>query len=297
MTDIESFALITSILLCVGIAVAIGFLVYLLFSYKIRLIQGGLDDKKIKKQYDEDHSKGAKAMKVAGIVVNAVLGIFFASCFASSIYVNVFHFDEPVLGVSPKVVMSGSMSEKNENATYLVENNLNDQFQVYDIVFLEPLPGEYELQKYDIVVYSYDDTMIIHRIINIEEPTPEHPNERWFQLRGDANPRPDSRPVTYSQMRGIYRGNRIRFAGLFVSFFQSPLGYLSIGVVAAYLIVWPLAEKKYDIAVYSRLVEIGYAKPEELEILLAKKKRKTKKKPAPEGKAEKPDGANPGGEG
>lgn len=277
MTGIELFSTILTIVICVIVAIAIGILVYSLFKAKIRLIAGGLDDEKIKKSYDEDHSKSAKYYKIGGVVVNTILGVLFTGLFATSIYVNVFAFNEPVSFASPKVVMSGSMSEKNENATYLVENNLNDQFQVYDIVIVQPLPGEYELQKYDIVVYSIDDTSIIHRIINIEEPNSEHPDCRWFQLRGDANPRADSKPVTYSQMKGIYRGERIRYCGLFVAFFQSPLGYLTFVIVAAYLLISPMAERKYDIAVYSRLVEIGYAKPEELEALKSKKKAKKEK--------------------
>ncbi len=276
MTGIELFSTILLVFVCIFVALAIGYLVYLLFKTKTRLIAGGLDDAKCKKHYDEDHAKSATFYKVAGVFVNTLIGVLFTGLFAYSVYVNVIAFDEPISLASPKVVMSGSMSEKHKDATYLVKNNLNDQFQVYDIVILEKLPDEFELKQYDIVVYTIEDTQVIHRIINIEEPTAEHPGHRWFQLRGDANPRADSKPVIYSQMKGIYRGNRIQYVGLFVAFFQSALGYLTFAIILTYLFISPFAERKYEIVIYTRLAEIGYIEQEELEALKYHTKYKKK---------------------
>ena len=72
------------------------------------------------------------------------------------------------------------MSTKNEKNEYLFENDLNDQFDMFDIVITQPLPDEEELQLYDIVVYERDDMLVIHRIVEIEEPNEKH-SERYLQ--------------------------------------------------------------------------------------------------------------------
>ena len=108
-----------------------------------------------------------------------------------------------------QVVCSESMSEKHSKNTYLRKNNLNDQFDMFDVIITYELPKESELKKYDIVVYEIDGTLVVHRIVNIEEPNEKHPNERHFLLQGDNVESPDKFPVKYSQMRGIYKGDKI----------------------------------------------------------------------------------------
>jgi hypothetical protein len=55
-----------------------------------------------------------------------------------------------------------------------------------DFIQTAKLPDEFDLKLYDIVVYEHEDAMIIHRIINIEEPNEDHPDHRHFTLRGDS---------------------------------------------------------------------------------------------------------------
>ena len=89
-----------------------------------------------------------------------------------------------------------------------------------------------------------DDVLVVHRIIEIEEPNEFHPNERHFRLQGDAVDSPDRFPVLYAQMRAIYSGDRIPFVGSFVLFMQSPAGYLCILLVAVALIAMPILNRK-----------------------------------------------------
>ena len=49
------------------------------------------------------------------------------------------------------VVASGSMSQKNDANNYLITNNLNNQFQTYDIIVLEKVENASDLNKYDII--------------------------------------------------------------------------------------------------------------------------------------------------
>ncbi len=135
--------------------------------------------------------------------------------------------------------------------------NLNDQLHTFDLIFTQELPGEFELELYDIVVYEYRGELIIHRVIGIEEPNASHPEHRHFLLRGDSVKWSDEFPVLYEQMRAIYKGNRIPFVGSFFAFMQSPAGYLCLLLVVFAMIATPLMEKKLKVATAARLKEIG----------------------------------------
>jgi len=182
-----------------------------------------------------------------------LLCAIFVTAFSFAIYIRATE-DRPANGIpSIKVVKSESMAEKYSGNTYLFDNDLNDQFQMFDIVVCRHLPAEDELKLYDIVVYKQDDIYIIHRIVGIEEPNENHPNERYFLLQGDAVEQHDKFPVLYSQMQGIYKGNRIPFIGSFVLFLQSPSGWLCVLLVIFSMIVTPIVEKKIKAATGKRI--------------------------------------------
>ncbi len=145
------------------------------------------------------------------------------------------------------------MQTKNEKNRYLFENHLDNQFATFDLIITRKLPAESELKLYDIVVYEKDGLLLVHRIVGIEEPNEKHPDERYFLLQGDAVSTPDVFPVKYSQMRGIYRNERIPFLGSFVWFMQSPAGYLCILLVVFAIICSPLMDKKVEKARAERL--------------------------------------------
>lgn len=170
-------------------------------------------------------------------------------------------FSDPTVKGSlavPRVVLSDSMSEKRETNGYLTENNLNDQFDTFDLILTHELPGEFELKLYDVVVYEYKGNFIIHRIIGIEEPNERHPDHRLFQLRGDAMRYSDEFAVEYSQMRSIYRGERVPFVGSFIFFLQSPIGSVCIALVILGFIVSPIVSAMIRSRQRRRLRIIGF---------------------------------------
>ncbi len=209
----------------------------------IRLIAHGAEDDKIKREYKKAQGKKRKCGAV-DCIVSVLCTVIFAVAFAFSVYVNMQqdkYFDNiPTL----KVVNSASMSKKHEKNTYLFENNLNDQFQTFDIIFTYKLPAEEDLQLYDIVVYEVDGALVVHRIVGISEPNEFHPNERHFLLQGDAVETPDRFPVRYNQMKAIYRGKRIPYIGSFVSFLQSPAGWMCMILIVVAIVATPILEKK-----------------------------------------------------
>ena len=65
------------------------------------------------------------------------------------------------------VVASGSMSRKDPVNDYLIENDLNNQFNTWDIIIIEAVNSDDDLKLYDVITFV-DSTgrNIIHRIIN-----------------------------------------------------------------------------------------------------------------------------------
>ena len=235
---------------------------------EIQAIRHGLNDRRIKEQYEiklacdrptpkqyyepslirEEYIVKKHENKTLTFLSKAftlVLCVVFAAVFAFSLYMKL-NEDRPANGIpSIKVVKSESMATKYSNNTYLDANNLNNQIQMFDIVICHHTPAEEDIKLYDIVVYEMEGgEQIIHRIVGIEEPNEKHPNERHFLLQGDAVETPDKFPVLYSQIKGIYTGTRIPFAGSFVLFLQSPAGWLCIILVIFAIFATPIIEKK-----------------------------------------------------
>lgn len=250
-SDVEIFilCLIVFVLSCIGF----GFLVSVIYKLELKCLAFGAFDEKIKASRDYKKKKIEKFVDVFGCVFSVVVVLAVAVAFAFSLYTYISRNDK--VGGSPaiKVVQSASMERKDENNKYLEENNLDDQIKMFDIVLIHELPGEFDLELYDIVVYqTVDDVLVIHRIVAIEEPNEEHPNERWFTFRGDNVQYSDKKPVLYSQMKGIYEGERVGYWGRVIIFFQSYAGYLCLGLVIFYLIVIPIFEKRIEKSIIAR---------------------------------------------
>lgn len=225
----------------------------------IRLIRGGLEDEKIKKEYYKTQCKcaGDCISEIVDKIVSVVFCAFFIVVFIFSLSLSL--SEEKMVGDVPvmRVVQSGSMSKKYEKNKYLFENNLDDQFQTFDIIVTEKLPDEMDLKLYDIVVYEVDEILVVHRIVKIEEPNSKHPDCRWFTLQGDNVQYPDKTPVLYSQMKAIYNGTHIPYIGSFVMFMQSPAGWLCILLIIGGSIAIPIVEKILNNEREKRLIALG----------------------------------------
>lgn len=247
----DTYILIVCLIVYAMLASLSVFVIVTFTKMTLRLIRHGAEDEKIKKEFRKACGKRKKCGTV-DCIVSAIFGVLFVGVFAFSLYVNIqgdkYHENIPTL----KVVNSGSMSKKFEGNEYLFENDLNDQFQTFDIIFTYALPDEANLELYDIVVYEVDDALLAHRIVGIEEPNEEHPDERYFVLQGDAVENPDRYPVRYSQMKAIYRGKRIPYVGSFVSFMQSPAGWMCVILIVLATIASPILEKKIEKAKAAR---------------------------------------------
>lgn len=244
MTQYEIYILILCLIVFVLLTTLSIVSITLITKMYLRLVRGGLEDENLIKEYEKaEKRKCSKFSKAVDITIAVFLCAILAFAFSGSIYINctqnVYFKDIPTY----RVVQTGSMAKKSDKNLYLWKNELHDQIQTFDLIATYQIPKEEDLKLYDIVVYEVDDILVVHRIVGIEEPNERH-SERYFLLQGDAVDAPDRFPVLYSQMRGIYRGEKIPFIGSFVLFMQSPAGWLCILLAVFAVIATPILEKK-----------------------------------------------------
>jgi hypothetical protein len=227
-------------------------MIWMLMRQSIRLIRVGAEDKRIYKEYIRSLRRGKKSGWFSKII--AVLFACVVACvFGFTMYLQMMEKEQVVDTPIMRVVYSESMSAKHEKNTYLVENNLNDQFSRFDLIVTHRLPAEEDLKLYDIVVYEVNKVLVVHRIVGIEEPNEKHPDHRLFQLQGDNVTYPDRDPVRYEQMRAIYRGKHVKYVGSCIIFLQSPAGYMCFLLLVIEMLASPLMEKRLRRAEKRRL--------------------------------------------
>lgn len=267
MTDYEIYVFLLCLIVFIVLTTLSVVCLSIITKLTLRLIRGGLEDASILKEHEKSlkHKKRTKYAKLADVIFSGVICLVFVVMLAGALIIR--GTENTCCGAIPtyRVVLTGSMAEKNDKNLYLWENKLDNQIQTFDLVRTEQLPGEMELKLYDIVVYEVDNVLLIHRIVGIEEPNERHPDCRFFLLQGDAVEAPDRFPVLYGQMRGIYRGERIPFIGSFILFMQSPAGWLCVLLIVAATIATPILDGVLKKARDKRLAILLEEAPEEEE--------------------------------
>ena len=197
-------------------------------------------------------SKKNKTLKIIGKVVSYLVFAIVIVIFGFTLYSRFSGNVMPFGNTSLVVIASGSMSEKNEENTYL--SSLNNQFNTYDIIEITKYDSQNDISLYDIVAFKNDEGVtIVHRIIDIEEVN----GEEVYITRGDANSVSDNGSqyddyLHYENIIGYYNGTRIQSLGIFVVFLQSNAGIITIVAIAYCLIMFDYYSNKYDEAVKNR---------------------------------------------
>ncbi len=243
MTAFDIYIFTLSLLIIVLLTVVSIAIVIIIMKLSCKLIQSGAEDDKILAEVNKTQSKSETIWKFIDKVVSLIFSVLFLIAFVLSTMVAC--TKEISMGQIPvfRVVNSDSMSKKHEKNDYLIENNLNDQFDTFDLIITYDVPEEKDLKLYDIVVYRYDDMLVVHRIVQIVH-TKE--NGTYYMLQGDNEPRVDVMPVYYDQMIAIYHGERIPFIGSFIKFMQSPAGWICIVLVIVAMFAGPYLDKKLE---------------------------------------------------
>ncbi len=269
MTRFEIYSLILCLIVFILLVGVFSYMLTIIIKQGLKHIKAGLEDEDILKEFNSDGKKVQnKFSKAFNLFLNGLFCIVFGAFFISSLYINctqnVYFENVPTY----RIVLTSSMEEKNSKNSYLFDNNLNNQISAFDLIATYKIPKEQDLKLYDIVLYEVDGIWVIHRIVGIEEPNQYHPNERHFLLQGDAVGSPDRFPVLYSQMKGIYKGEKIPFIGSFILFMQSPAGWMCILLVVVSIIALPILEKKIEKAKKQRLAFLYPAKELETETVI-----------------------------
>lgn len=255
MTDYEIYVFFLCLIVFVMLTALSIVCLTIITRLSLRLINHGVEDEKILEEYRKKQGKKStgRVAKILDYSVSGVVCLVFVAMLVGSLVIRC--TENSCCGALPtyRVVRTGSMSEKNGKNDYLFENNLDNQIQTFDLIRTEELPDEMDLELYDVVVYETDGMLIIHRIVEIEEPNENHPNCRHFRLQGDAVDAPDRFPVLYEQMKAIYRGERTQYIGSFVLFMQSPAGWLCTLLIIIAMIASPILDKKLEDARKKRL--------------------------------------------
>ncbi|MBE6581893.1 MAG: hypothetical protein E7648_01350 [Ruminococcaceae bacterium] len=256
MKDYNLYITLVCIFVFVLLTAAFSWLITVIGKQQARLITSGLEDETIKASVLKKLNK-KKKRSAYGIIDKIITGaVCLVLCAAGIVAIITGVDSNKVVKGAPalKVVASTSMCVKYEGNKYLFNNGLDNQLQMFDLIVLHELPPEDEIELYDIIVYEHiNGALYVHRVVRIEEPNEEHPNERHFLMQGDANAFADVYPVKYSQMKSIYRDERMPNIGSLVFFMQSPAGILCILLLVFTLIAMPIIDNLFMKKEYERV--------------------------------------------
>ncbi|MBR2009831.1 MAG: signal peptidase I [Peptococcaceae bacterium] len=154
-------------------------------------------------------NKSSKFTSIVGAVLCIVSG-FMLICNLTIIVKGTLTPEKPpsVLGVTPMVVLSGSMSGTAE-----------DHIEVGDLIFVGKADPD-ELKAGDVIAFMDGKVVVTHRILEVQA---REDGALQYITKGDANNSTDLRPVHEDNLVGIYKA-RIPKLGDFALFLQTPLG-------------------------------------------------------------------------
>lgn len=201
-----------------------------------------------------------KIVAAIGLVLCVAFG-FMLVCNLTIIIKGTIAPEKPpsVLGITPMVVLSGSMS-----------GDAEDHIEIGDLIFVGQAKAD-ELQVGDVITFMDGDVAVTHRITEIST---DKAGKRLFTTKGDANNAEDLRPVSEDNLVGIYR-SRIPKVGDFAIFLQTPMGMvLFIAVPLLFFIIYDILRRHHYAAKENKRTAELEAELERLRALAAEKEER-----------------------
>jgi len=177
--------------------------------------------------------KTSNVLSIIGIVLCIFFG-FILVCNTIIIAKGTISPERPpnILGTTPMVVLSGSMS-----------GDAEDHIEAGDLIFTKTVDPD-TLEKGDIIAFMEKDSMIVttHRIVDTIKTSD---GEVEFVTKGDANNTNDQSTVSKEDVVGVYT-HRIPKLGDFAMFLQEPLGMILFigGPILAFILYDYIRRKK-----------------------------------------------------
>lgn len=242
--------LIIVLIVCVALLLGYSFYIYRYTNKTVEDIANGQDDMEVCTSYIDEEKKSLKFhkfKKVLNWIGNIIITILCVFFFLSVLSRVSSAFDMPY---QASVVGSGSMSYKNEVNEYLDENDLNNQFDTYDVIFIKNVDSISEVNLYDVICYVNDSgTQIVHRVIEV------HPD--YLVTRGDATDTTDTIRITDSNIVGVYTNVRIPKLGFVVYYLQSNYGIIAFVSILILLGITSYSNAKIKDSAEKRRKQIG----------------------------------------
>ena len=247
-----------------------GAVVFLFFFVAIKALfdadstqikDGKKDEEVIKEGVKIKNKKAKKISNKISIIITSVVGGLILAASISLIIIKSVSNPLAVFDSVPVAIVSGSMQAKDDKNAYLKENNLDNQFSTGSIIILHKMPEQKDLKRYDVVAYkNKEGTTVVHRIIgfgyydtnSIFVNTDDISKATEFVFRGDNNTANDTNYVKYSDMIGIYRGEKCPFLGYIVDFAQSYFGFITFAAVIGMLEAYEVFDNKNKKALMDR---------------------------------------------
>lgn len=161
----------------------------------------------MKKQTKAKRSKG-----VLRTVVLCIIGVFLG--------INVYMFN------AQRIVGNSIPMPFGYGAAVVLSGSMEPELSKDDLIFVKETDN---LEIGDVVVFQDSGTLIVHRVVDI--------NENFVLTKGDANSGFDA-PVEKSSIKGKVVGS-IPFVGFIINVLKSPLGIVSILILAFLLLELP----------------------------------------------------------
>jgi signal peptidase len=194
----------------------------------------------MEKETGRESKSGLMQKLVTGIsILLCIVFSFMLVCNMTIIIKGTLYPERPpsVLGITPMVVLSGSMS-----------GDAEDHIEVGDLIFVGKTEAE-ELEVGDVIAFMEGKVVVTHRIIEIQR---DENGVLLFTTKGDANNAQDQRPVTASNLVGIYKA-RIPKVGDFALFLQTPMGMvLFIGLPLLAFIIYDIIRRQQYVRIESK---------------------------------------------
>ena len=258
MTSLEILSIITTFICLVSFSTVFIILFKSYFkSIEKNIVEGKEDIELIDAALLKEKNKKKKSKRVLSIIwkitsysIIGLLVVFFSFSLITRFTSNSLPFNNSTL----VTIASGSMSEKNPANTYLVDNNLDNQFDTYDMIGVTRYKSEEDVKLYDVIAFkSNNNKTVIHRIIKIESID----GKNYYTTRGDSNSSNDNNVLygsylTYESFVGYYNGIRIKGIGAFVIFLQSGSGIITVASILVCFIMFDYYKSKTDKAMNKR---------------------------------------------
>lgn len=242
------------IVLVILIVFTLGIAAFLIYERQVTIkeIKNGEVDSQIIYEDHEEKIKAAnkkhkilkKSLNIGLDILIGLLGILFLLGLVDKIMNN------SALPIKTVVIATGSMSTKNEENEYLFENELDNQIQVNDLIFLEKVNSLEDIKLYDIICYwNNSGERIVHRVVE--------KNDEYLTTRGDANNVNDDIEITLDRIVGKYNGMKVPGIGAITFFLTSDYGISTIASILVISITYSFVKASLDKEINKRLIYLA----------------------------------------